>query len=412
MRLLILTQYYPPEPHLIPHEIAKELISRGHDVTVVTGFPNHPQGKIFDGYSQKLFQWSEVDGVRVLRVPLFPDHSLSPLRRIASYLSFAFSASVLAPVLAPKADAIFVYHTPSVAIPAWWLGVLRRIPFIFNVQDIYPESLSTLNMSEKGFLYRAAEGFVKFVYRKSSEITVISHGFKDNVVSKGIPAEKVHVIRTWADEKNYRPVAKDESLSQQWGFEGCFNILFAGNMGLPQGLGNVLDAAALLADLSQVRFVFIGDGTTKEELMQRAVDKRLDNVVFIPRQPASLMAKFYSLADVLLVHLADEPIFKITIPAKTQSYLACGKPLLMSIGGEAANLVTEARAGISVRPSDPSELAGAVRKFIEMSPDERHEMGERGKKYFQENLSLKVSIGEYERLFLSTISNFQKRASI
>ena len=406
MRLLILTQYYPPEPHVIPHEIAKEFILRGHEVTVLTGFPNHPLGKIFDGYSQRIFQWDEVDGVRVLRVPLFPDHSLSVLRRISSYLSFAISAFILGPVLTPNVDAIFVYHTPSVAIPAWWLGCLRRIPFVFNVQDIYPESLSALSMSKKGYLYRAVDAFVKFVYRKSTEITVISKGFKGNVLSKGIPAEKVHVIRTWADEKNYRPVPIDDKLSRQWGFGGRFNIVFAGNMGPPQGLSNVIEAADLLTDLPEVRFVFIGDGITKDELMQSVLEKKLENVTFIPRQPALLMSKFYSLADVLLVHLVDDPIFSITIPCKTQSYMACGKPVLMCVDGEAAELIAEARAGLSVRPSDPAALAQAVRRFVEMSPEDRRIMGVMGKSFFREHLSLKVSINEYERVFMNAIDKF------
>lgn len=409
MRLLILTQYYPPEPHLIPHEIAKELILRGHEVTVITGFPNHPLGKIFDGYSQSFFKWDDVGGVRVLRVPLFPDHSLSVLRRIAAYLSFAFSALILAPILSPKVDAVFVYHTPSVAIPAWWLGSLRRIPFVFNVQDIYPESLSTLGMSKQRFLYRAVDSFVKFVYRKSTDITVISSGFKDNVISKGVPADKVHVIRTWADENIYRPVPMNEALSRQWGFAGRFNIVFAGNMGPPQGLWNVIDAAELLTDLPEVRFVLIGDGTTKDELMRSAFKKKLENVTFIPRQPVQLMPQFYSLADVLLVHLVDDPIFSITIPCKTQSYLACGKPLLMSIDGEAADLVRDAGAGLSVRPSDPSGLAQAVRNFFEMAPDDRNIMGERGVKFFKENLSLKVSVNEYERVFMNAITKFRNK---
>lgn len=408
MRLLILTQYYPPEPHVIPHEIAKELQSRGHLVTVVTGFPNHPLGKIFEGYRQKFFQWDEFDGVRVLRVPLFPDHSLSTIRRITSYISFAFSASVFAPLLVPSVDAIFVYHTPSVAIPAWWLGVLRQIPFVFNVQDIYPESLSTLSMSNHGLIYRAVDGFVKWVYRKSTEITVISHGFKDNVVSKGIPADKVHVIRTWADENNYRPVVQDLTFSRQWDFEGKFNIVYAGNMGLPQGLNNVIEAAELLADLPEVRFVFIGDGTTKDDLVRATLERKLTNIVFIPRQPATLMAKFYALADVLLVHLIDDPIFRITIPCKMVSYLACGKPLLMSIDGEAAKLVIEAGAGLAVRPSDPVQLARAVRQFHAMTTEERNIMGEMGRTYFKQNLSLRVSIDNYELTFQKAISNFSQ----
>ncbi|MBI4858007.1 MAG: glycosyltransferase family 4 protein [Acetobacterium woodii] len=405
----MLTQYYYPEPVAIPHEFAKEMVKRGHTVVSITGFPNYPYGNVFDGYKQKLWLIEEIDGVKVIRLPLYTDHSLSAFKRSAYFLSLAFTSTILGPLLAGPTDIIFVFHTLTMGLPAWILAWLRKKPFVFNLQDMYPESLTTVKMSRKSFVYRTVDKAAKFIYGRASAISVISPGFKKNLVDKGIDANKIHVIYNWADESNYKPVQKDEQLAHEHGLTGRFNVVYAGNMGPPQGLRNVIEAAKLLTDIPQIQFVLIGDGIEKESLFKAVREYNLKNVKFISRQPASKMTDFYALADVLLVHLIDEPLFEITIPGKTQSYLACEKPILMSVQGDAAQLILDARAGLVAKPSDPFDLAKAVREIYGMSTEERQTMGANGRSYFLRNLTVDASIDKYETLFYNVIDNFKNK---
>lgn len=412
MRILMLTQYYDPEPMTIPHELARGMVERGHEVTAITGFPNYPLGRIYEGYKQRLRQWDKLDGVKVLRLPLYPDHSLSAIKRSAYYLSLAFTSAILGIVLGGPADIIFVFHPHTMAIPAWWIGLLRRIPFVLNIQDMYPESLTTVNISNKSLIYKGVDRFTKFVYSRACLLSVISPGFRKSLINKGVPEGKIEVILNWADEKIYCPMPRDESLAAQCGMAGCFNVVYAGNMGPPQGLMNVIEAATILSDTTtdaaDIQFVFIGDGNEKSSLMRAVNDRNLRNVRFLPRQPASKMPFFYALADVLLVHLIDDPLFEITIPCKTQSYLACGRPLLMCLKGDAADLVLQAGAGLVACPSVPLDLARAVKYLYEMPPEKRQAMGDRGRDYFLKNLTIKASVDKYEAVFRRAITDYKK----
>ena len=409
MKILMLSQYYYPEPVAIPHEFAKGMVKRGHTVVSITGFPNYPYGKVFDGYKQKLWRIEEIDGVKVIRLPLYADHSLSAFKRSAYFLSLACASTLLGPLLAGPIDIIFVFHTLTMGLPAWILGWLRKKPFVFNLQDLYPESLTTVKMSQKSIVYRSVDKAAKFIYERASAISVISPGFKENVVNKGIDANKIHVIYNWADESIYKPVQKDEQLAREHGLINRFNVVYAGNMGPPQGLRNVVEAAKLLTDIPQIQFVLIGDGIEKESLLKAVREHNLKNVKFISRQHASKMTDFYALADGLLVHLVDEPLFEITIPGKTQSYLACEKPVLMSVKGDAAQLILDAGAGMVAKPSDPFELAKVVRELYRMPSEERRAMGAKGRSYFLRNLTVDASIDKYEALFYKVIDNFKNK---
>jgi len=407
MHILIITQYYPPEPHPIPHDLAKGMIQRGHNVTVVTGFPNHPQGKIYRGYKQQIYKREKLDNVNILRLPVYPNHSLSTIKRMISYLSFATIATILTPILTKQVDIIFVYHTPTAGIPAWWLSILRKIPFVFNVQDLYPETFTIVNLSKNNFLYKAADRFTQFIYKKASMITVISDGFKNNLIIKGIPQKKIETILSWADENIYFPETRDEKIAKRFGLDGRFNIIFAGNMGPAQGLSTIIEAAALIANTKKIQFVFVGDGATKNELIAAVNAKNLSNVIFLPRQPATIMPKFYALADALLVILTDNPLFETTIPYKTYTYLACGKPIIMSVKGNAADLITKSGAGILTQTSHPVSLVKAIKALYTMSPQIRNTIGGNGRKYYVNNLSMKIALNKYEELFKIVINNYK-----
>lgn len=377
MRILILRQFYPPEPTTLGPELAKTLQGNGHDVTVLTGFPNYPSGELYPGYRLCPWMKEELDGIPIVRVPLYPDHSRSGIRRVLNYMSFALSSSLLGPLLLRKPDVIFVYHPPlTVGIPAWTLSRLWRVPFLYQIQDMWPETLAATDMLHNQRVLDLVATFAKWVYARAGAICVISPGFRDNLIQKGVPSEKIHLVPNWVDTDTYYPAQPDPELAQELGLGDRFNVMFAGNIGEAQGLETALAAAHSLQDLPEVQFVFVGDGVALRRLEDQAQD--LDNVRFLGRYPVASMPGLYALADVLLVHLKDDPLFRITIPHKILSYMASGKPILAAVAGDAATAVTKAGAGLACAPQDAQALADTVRRFYHMDSAEREALGRNG----------------------------------
>jgi colanic acid biosynthesis glycosyl transferase WcaI len=400
MRVLVISQWYAPEPAFKAYPLSRDLVARGHQVTVVTGFPNYPQGRIYPGYRQRLWQWEQRDGVRVLRVPLYPSHDRSVLRRSLNYLSFALSASLIGPLLCGPADLMWVYHPPLTAgIPAWWIALLKRIPYIYGIHDMWPETVLATGMLPDGILIRWLNRLAQFIYRGADAIIVVSPGFKRNLVAKGVPEDKIRFLPNWADGNVYHPMPPDRALAKAYGLIDRFNIVYGGNIGAAQGLDNVLEAATLLQDLPVVQFVFIGDGVDKNRLEQRAQELGLANVRFLNLQPAKDMPRFYALADVLLVHLKRDPLFEITIPSKALAYLACGRPILGVVVGDAADVIREAGAGAICCQEDPAALAQAVRSLYAMPLAEREAMGRNGRQAFLASYTREKLVDQYEELF-------------
>ena len=399
MRVLILSQWYLPEPDIKIHLLAKDLVARGHRVTSITGFPNYPQGRIYPGYHQRLWQWEQRDGVRILRLPLYPDHSRSSVKRVLNYLSFAVSASLLGPALCSPAEVMWVYHPPlTVGIPACWIGLLRRIPFIYGIHDMWPETLASTGMMPNRVVQSALGQLADWIYCQAAALTVVTPGFKANLIAKGVPTEKIHVIPNWADEDIYRPVPKNPILAQTVGMQDRFNIVYAGNIGLAQGLDTVLAAAQMLQDMPKIQFVFIGDGVDRERLRDQARKMEVTNVRFIDQQPPERMADFFALADVLYMQLIDELLFRITIPSKMYSYMACARPIIAAVTGDAADAVREARAGLVCPPQDAAALAMAVRSLYAMPKREREAMGDAGQRAFEAQYTRRALTDRYEAL--------------
>jgi len=398
MRILLLSQWYPPEPVLLPHQWAKELLRRGHQVTVITGFPNYPTGEIYTGYRVKLRQQESIEGVPVLRLPIYPNHDARGAKRALNYLSFSASTSVLGPVMAESADIMWVFDSLMAGLGAASISRVRRIPFIYCVQDLWPETLSATGAVTSARAVRWISHIADFVYRQAAAITVISPGFKRNLIEKGVPAEKIHFISNWADESIYKPAEYNEAFAAKYGLEHRFNIIYAGNMGIAQALDNVLEAAKQLVDLSSLQFVLIGDGVEAHHLHQQAETAGLSNIRFIQRQPASEIPNFFACAEGLLVHLKRDPLFEITIPSKTIAYLACGRPIISVAAGDAADVITRAGAGLVCPPEDPGALAHTVRQFFTLSQQERDFMGMAGRRAFLRQYSQSVVMNSYEGL--------------
>jgi len=343
-----------------------------------------------------------IDGISILRVALYPSHDKSAFGRVLNYTSFAISAALIGTALIRKANVVYVYHPPAtIGFAATVMGFFRKVPFLYDIQDLWPDTVALSGMMSSSAAFNLLGKWCEFVYRRARHIVVLSPGFKQQLVRRGVPPEKVDVIYNWCDETTIQSTAPDDpELASRLGLSDCFNVMFAGTMGTGQALDSVLEAAALCRQtLPNVRFVFVGGGVDRNRLGKKAGDLGLANVCFLPRQPMSAMGAVLGLADVLLVHLKDHPLFSITIPSKTQAYMASGKPLLMAVRGDAAQLVTESGCGLVCEPENPRSIAEAVACFAAMSFRERYSMGEAGKQFYNERLSLKAGVTRFEALF-------------
>lgn len=394
LRTLFVTQWFDPEPGAargLP--LARWLRSRGHDVRVLTGFPNYPGGRIYPGYRMRWRQWEQMDGIPVLRVPLYPSHEYSIKGRLLNYGSFAVSAATIGTALIGPADVGFVYHPPpTVGLPAMLLKALRRIPFIYHVSDMWPESVVETGALGNGTARRVVEGAIHRwclqIYRSAAAITVLSPGFKRLLVERGVPEEKIHVIYNWIDESMFAPAPRDAALARTLGLDGRFNVIYAGNIGMYQALDTLIEAAKLVEDLSDVQIVIAGTGPDEARIRALAEERRATNVRFLERRPQSEMNAINALADVLLVHLQDRPVFRSTIPGKTAVAMACGRPILLGVRGDAADTIHWSNGGIVVPPEDPPAMAAAIRTLRAMPAAEREAMGQRARDFYMEHMSL------------------------
>ena len=405
MRILMLTQWFQPEPMFKGLPFAKELVRRGHEVEVLTGFPNYPGGKVYDGYRVRLWQREEMEGVRINRVALYPSHDNSGVSRIANYMSFAFMTLLVGPWLIRKPDVIYVYNLVTLSRTASFLRWFYGCKIVYDVQDLWPESVVSSGMLP-GFLYGVLKRWCLKAYQRADFIVAQSPGFQKNLQDRGLSDKKTGVIYNWCQEETSYPDSADKNLAQTLGLDpaNTFNVVFAGTMGVMQGLETVLEAAEILAKSHKhVRFFLVGDGVEKKHLQDKSKDMGLGNIIFVPRQPMSAMGSIFNLADALLVHLKKDQIFKITIPSKTQAYLAAGKPIVMAVEGDAADLVEQAGAGYICASEDARAMAKCVKNLCEMSQEKRNLLGENGKNFYAEQLSFKRGVSKFEAVFESVL---------
>lgn len=403
----MITQLFQPEPnHLKGLAFAKELVRQGHEVEVLTGFPNYPGGQIYPGYRQRIWQRETTDGISIIRVPLYPDHSSSGLRRILCYISLAFSASIPGLFLVRKPDVVHVYQGPAtLALPAIILRLLRKVPYVLDVQDLWPESVTSSGMLKSRFLTSALTKWCDFANRLAAKIVVLSPGYKETLINRGVSATKVDIVYNWCDESQVHKTDGVTVSVDHLGFEGRFSVVYAGNLGRVQALDSVLEAAELLSnDYPDVIFVFVGDGVDALRLKELANAKKLKNVLFVPRQPVSEIGSILRRAAALLIHLQDDPLCRVGIPQKTQAYLAMGRPLIAAVRGNAASLVEESKAGVTCEPTNPESIAAAVIRLRNMPENERAGMGNNGLKYYEEYLSFSVGVQKMNELLSEAAS--------
>ncbi|MDQ8164719.1 MAG: glycosyltransferase family 4 protein [Gemmatimonadota bacterium] len=405
MRILLLMQWFDPEPQIKGLVFAKKLRDLGNTVEILTGFPNYPGGRVYPGYSIKPFQVELLDGIRIFRVPLYPSHDNSAFRRILNYVSFGVSSCLAGIFLVNRQAVIYACGPPvTVGVSAALISLVRGVPFVYDIQDMWPDSLGATGMFNSSFGFKVVSWVCKWVYIRSTHITVQSSGVRDRLLARGVDQNKVSVIFNWCDESSIDIRNAGIDNPDQEGGAGAprptFDVLFAGNIGKAQQMDAVLEAAKIQkSENPAVRLLLLGGGVEVPRLKEVAQAQGIDNVVFLPRVPMSEVGSLLASADVLLVHLKDDPLFRITVPAKTQAYMAAGKPILMAVAGDATALVEESGAGVCAQPANARSIANAIRQLAGMAPDKLRMMGERGREFYWKNMSLDVGARKFLSIF-------------
>lgn len=399
MRILIISQYFWPENFRV-NDLATEFAARGHDVTVLTGVPNYPAGKVFSEYSQAPERFNRFGEVLVERVPMFTRGSGS-IRLMLNYFSFALSASLLGAwrLRGKSFDMIFVFEPSpiTVGLPAALMQLLKRAPVVFWVLDLWPETLQAIGVVRSSVILGAVGRVVSFIYRRCDLVLAQSRSFVPQILKYCPPGKRVEYFPSWSDAAfDFSTVdpAPEVPVSK-----AAFNILFAGNIGEAQDFPSIIDAAEFACD-SDIRWLIVGDGRAgswaREEVHRRGLEGK---VLFFGQHPAERMPSFFKHADALLVSLRDAPIFAMTIPGKLQAYLAAGIPVLAMLNGEGAAIIDAAGAGISCQSGDGRALASNALRLAAMSRGERDQMGRRGREYYAANFDRDMLISQLLRWF-------------
>jgi glycosyltransferase involved in cell wall biosynthesis len=404
VRILFVSQLFDPENAIKGAAFVRQLQQFGHEVEVITAFPSYPGGQIFKGYKQSWRSIDDMAGVRVVRVPSFISHGQSAIKRLLSYGSFAFSAAWYAMFSAKRPDVIYAYYPPvMVGLMALVVGWVRRVPYVYDVQDLWPEALvATGHVQADGQLVKWIERLCGLVYSRAARVVVLSQGYRDSLIRKGVHADKVVCVYNWCDESRMSAAAEVPAVWCK--VPGTFRVLYAGNLGAAQALSHVVDAAALLhasGDI-HIQLVFLGAGVEQDALRLRA--KHLPNVTFLSQVKVDDVGGYLKAADVLLVHLADDPVFDITIPQKTQAYLLAGKPILMGVRGESGALVSAAKAGLVVPSENALAMADAMRALASKNAEELLSMGQGGFDFYNENMSMSKGVRQIEKLLSEVVA--------
>ena len=367
MNILLLSENFPPETNAAAtriHERARYWVRWGHGVTVVTCAPNFPDGVLFEGYRNRWHQTEVVDGIRVVRVKTFIAPNRAVLRRSLDFLSFGVSGLAGA-LLEPRPDLV-VGTSPQLfaAAAGCGVGALRRVPFVFELADLWPAAIADVGAVQRPLLLMLLEKLELNLYRRAAAIVALSPGYKENLVARGIAAEKIAVVMNGVDLDRYRPRSRDEALARAWGLGGKFVVGYVGTHGMAHALRNVLDAAERLREEPDIAFLFVGAGAERDMLIADARRRDLDNVVFQNMQPKEKLSAVWSLCDIALAHLKDGPVFSTMLPMKMFEAMGMGLPVVLAAPeGEASRLLLDTGAGVWVPPEDPAALAGAIRSL-------------------------------------------------
>ncbi|NIA15454.1 MAG: glycosyltransferase [Nitrospiraceae bacterium] len=398
MKVLLLTQYFPPEFGAAASrnsEHARFWAEAGHEVHVCTGMPNYPSGVVEPGYRGKAFVREERDGYTIHRSWIHATPNRAVWRRALASLSFMASAFLSGLLKCPRPDVIIASSGPFFVGPlGYLLSVFRWTPFVFEIRDILPQQAVDVGMLKNRTLIRVLEGIEMFLYRRAKAVVTVAGASRQSLIDRGVDEAKCFTIENGIREDLFKPGERDNEVRAEYGWDGKFVAMYIGAHGVSQGLFTLLEAAERLADLDDVRFVFVGDGADKPAMQQWVAERGLIHVDFVPLQAKERMPAFYAAADLCFVPLRKGDYFKINIPSKIFEIMACARPIVLGAEGQALDIVERAGAGIAVEPEDAGAYAGAVRR-LRAEPETAAKLGANGRAHVLEHFTRRQKAERY-----------------
>lgn len=370
MRILFLTHYFPPEvnaPASRTFEHCKQWVRMGHRVTVVTCVPNHPAGKVYPGYQNRSFQREQKDGIEVLRLWTYVAANKGFLKRTINYVVF-MAMAILAVSNMPRSDVV-ISTSPQFfcGLAGYFVSRLKRIPWILEIRDLWPESILAVGAIKSKPTIRMLESIELFAYRKAERIVALTDAFKAYMVAKGIPPNKIEVIKNGVDLSLFRILPRDNRLSNELGLKGKFVVSYFGTHGMAHGLETVLKAAKRLECQNRILFLFVGDGAERKRLLTLRDEMKLKNVMMLDQLPKEKMPYLWASSDACMVLLRKNELFKTVIPSKIFEAMASRRPLILGVKGESKGIVEEANCGLCIEPENDHHLAEVVLKLFNNS---------------------------------------------
>jgi glycosyltransferase involved in cell wall biosynthesis len=413
VKILYVSQYFPPEmgaPAARAIELSRHWSSLGHDVTVLTGFPNHPTGFVPPEWRPRLrrrIYRESVDGVSVVRTWLLPYPNREAYERMLNYCSFCVSAALRGGEVGQPDVVIATSPQLLVGLSGWWIARQKRVPFVFEVRDLWPESLAAVGVGqENSLLHRVLGKIAGFLYRNAHKIVVVTPAFKEHLIRYwGLSAEKVDVVENGVETNLFSPENPDPSLRQELGINGQFVVCYVGTMGLAHGLDTLIEAASRLQKTRpDTVFLLVGEGADKDRIRAIAQGRGLQNLRFVDQQPRERIPAFINASDVCIVLLKKTELFKTVIPTKMLEFLSCAKPVILGVDGQARQLLEASGGGVAIEPENPGALVAALEQFAEQ-PKLRNEMGTRGRSYVIANCSRQKTAEKYLEVLQSVITS-------
>jgi glycosyltransferase involved in cell wall biosynthesis len=403
MKILYVSQYFPPEmgaPAARASELARYWVQDGHEVTVLTGFPNHPTGVVPAEYRSKirrLIMHEKLDGVNVVRTWLFPFPNRKAYERILNYSSFCASASTTGMFVSRPDVLIATSPQLLVGLSGWWLALTKRVPFIFEVRDLWPESLAAVGMGNPDSMLNRSLGSVAgFLYRRSEHVVVVTEAFKEHLIQNWrLSPEKISIVENGVESDLFCPRVNNADLRTELGGEGKFVVAYIGTMGMAHGLETLVQAATELQKTSpDVLFLMVGEGSDKERVINRARSQGLTNMRFVGQQPREKVPEFISISDACLVLLKKAELFKTVVPTKMLEFMSCARPVILGVDGQARKIMDQAGAGVYIEPENVAALVQVITRLA-ANPVLRETLGRNGRRHIIEHFSRQQTAKAY-----------------
>ena len=410
MKILFVTQYFPPEigaGAIRVHEMCKEWVAQGHDITVLTGFPNYPTGNVPREYKRKIWKLihiENIDGIRIIHTWLYPTDYRGALVRILNYLSFLISASFTG-MFVHKPDIVLATSPPLlVGLAGYWISFIKRVPFIFDVRDLWPESLVIADeINQRNLVFNCLKHLSKFLYRHSAKVVVVTDGFKKELIDHyNLHGDRIAIIKNGVDLTFFKPNSNNGKTKKDLGFDQKFVVSYFGSIGISHGVENILACAKCLLDHREILFLIVGEGARKHVCLKLKEDDKLDNVQIWDNQPREKIPELINASNVFLVSHINAPVFNTFIPSKMFEGMACEIPLLAAVAGDAAEIVNASKAGIVVERENPKDMADAIIRLYE-NQSYCDELGSNGLEFVRTNFSRQQLANHYLEIIQNTI---------